>query len=57
MLHMILIYKKANKIGYKAAKRRFKIELKNMVIAVIVLVCEENVDSFETLKMVGISFD
>ncbi|TLP80442.1 IS4 family transposase [Maribacter sp. ACAM166] len=45
---LILIYKKANKIGYKTAKRRFKMELRNLAIAMIVVVCEGNLDHFET---------
>jgi len=45
---LILIYKKANKIGYKTAKRRFKMELRNLAIAMIVVKCEGNLDHFET---------
>ncbi len=45
---LILIYKKANKIGYKTAKRRFKMELRNLAIAMIVVICEGNLDHFET---------
>lgn len=33
---LILIYKKANKIGYKTAKRRFKMEVRNLCIAMII---------------------
>ena len=33
---LILIYKKANNIGYKTAKRRFKMEIRNLLIAMIV---------------------
>ena len=44
---LILIYKKANKIGYKTAKRRFKMELRNLAIALIVVV-GRNLDHFET---------
>lgn len=29
---LVLIYKKANKIGYKTAKRRFKMELRNLLL-------------------------
>ena len=36
---MILIYKKLNKLGYKTAKRRFAMEVRNMAIACIVLHC------------------
>ena len=45
---LILIYKKANKIGYKTAKRRFKMELRNLAIAMIIVICEGNLDHFET---------
>lgn len=45
---LILIYKKANQIGYKTAKRRFKMELRNLAIAMIVVVCEGKLDHFET---------
>ncbi|NOR26914.1 MAG: IS4 family transposase [Lutibacter sp.] len=45
---LILIYKKANKIGYKTAKRRFKMELRNLAIAMIVVKCEGKLDHFET---------
>ena len=36
---LILIYKKINKIGYKTAKRRFHIEMCDLVTAVIVVYC------------------
>lgn len=36
---MILIYKKANNIGYKTAKRRFAMELRDLAIAMIVVQC------------------
>lgn len=45
---LILIYKKANNIGYKTAKRRFKMELRNLAIAMIVVLCQGNLDHFET---------
>ena len=45
---LILIYKKGNKIGYKTAKRRFKMELRKLAIAMIVVNCEGNLDHFET---------
>lgn len=45
---LILIYKKANKIGYKTAKRRFKMELRNLAIAMIVVICDGNLNHFET---------
>lgn len=31
-----LLYKQANELGYKTAKRRFNMELKNLIIALIV---------------------
>lgn len=34
---LILIYKNANKIGYKTAKRRFKMEVRNLAIAMIII--------------------
>lgn len=36
---LILIYKKANNIGYKTAKRRFAMELRDLGIAMIVVQC------------------
>lgn len=45
---LILIYKKANNIGYKTAKRRFKMELRNLAIAMIVVFSDGNLDHFET---------
>jgi hypothetical protein len=36
---MILIYKKANNIGYKTAKRRCSMEIRNLAIALIVIQC------------------
>ncbi|NDV77885.1 IS4 family transposase [Dysgonomonas sp. 511] len=35
----ILIYKHANDIGYKTAKRRFAMEMRNLVISMIVIEC------------------
>lgn len=45
---LVLIYKKANGIGYKTAKRRLKMEIRNLAIAMIVVICEGNLDHFET---------
>ncbi len=45
---LILIYKKANNLSYKTAKRRFKMELRNLAIAMIVVICDGNLDHFET---------
>jgi hypothetical protein len=39
---LILIYKKANKIGYKTAKRRFSMEIRNLAISIIVVQCGGN---------------
>lgn len=36
---LVLIYKKANNIGYKTAKRRWTMELRDLAIAMIVLQC------------------
>jgi IS4 transposase len=36
---MVLIYKKANKLGYKTAKRRLSMEIRNLAIALIVVQC------------------
>jgi hypothetical protein len=36
---LVLIYKKANNIGYKTAKRRFVMEIRNLTIALIVIQC------------------
>jgi hypothetical protein len=36
---MVLMYKKANKIGYKTAKRRFSMEVRDLAIAIIVVQC------------------
>ncbi len=36
---LILIYKKANNLGYKTAKRRFAMEVRNLAIALIVSQC------------------
>lgn len=41
---LILIYKKANNIGYKTAKRRFKMEVRNLLIAMIVTFSGGNPD-------------
>jgi hypothetical protein len=36
---LILVYKKANNIGYKTAKRRFSMEIRNLTVALIVIQC------------------
>jgi hypothetical protein len=36
---MVLIYKKANNVGYKTAKRRFAMEVRDLTIATIVIQC------------------
>lgn len=36
---LILIYKRINQIGYKTAKRRFGIELDELIMAIVVLYC------------------
>jgi hypothetical protein len=39
---LILIYKKTNNLGYKTAKRRFMMEMRNLVISMIVVECGGN---------------
>lgn len=41
---MVLIYKKANGLSYKTAKRRFAVEVRNLAIAMIVVRCGGNPD-------------
>jgi len=41
---LLLIYKQANAIGYKTAKRRFAMEIRNLAIAIIVAECGGNLD-------------
>jgi len=36
---LILIYKKENNVGYKTAKRRFSMEIRNLAISIIVIHC------------------
>jgi IS4 transposase len=36
---LILIYKHANKIGYKTAKHRFTMKMRNLIISMIVVEC------------------
>jgi hypothetical protein len=36
---LILIYKKENNVGYKTAKRRFSMEIRNLAISMIVVHC------------------
>ncbi len=43
---LVLIYKSANGIGYKTAKRRMGIEIRNLAIALIVTQCGGNPDLF-----------
>lgn len=43
---MLLMYKKANNIGYKTAKRRFSMEIRDLAIAMIVMQCGGNPDLF-----------
>jgi len=43
---LILIYKHGNNIGYKTAKRRFNMELRNLVISLIVIECGGQPDRF-----------
>jgi hypothetical protein len=41
---LLLIYKHANAIGYKTAKRRFAMEVRNLAIAIIVVHCKGDLD-------------
>lgn len=41
---LLLIYKQANAIGYKTAKRRFAMEVRNLAIAIIVTECGGDLD-------------
>ena len=41
---LLLIYKHANNIGYKTAKRRFAMEIRNLAIAIIVVHCKGDLD-------------
>ena len=43
---LILIYKHANNIGYKTAKRRFAMEMRNLIISMIVIECGGNPELF-----------
>ena len=43
---VVLMYKKANNIGYKTAKRRFSMEVRDLAIALIVVHCGGNPDLF-----------
>lgn len=43
---LILIYKHANNIGYKTAKRRVKMEMRDLVISLIVVECGGNPNLF-----------
>lgn len=36
---LVLIYKHANNLGYKTAKRRFKMEIRDLVVALVVAQC------------------
>ena len=42
-----LIYKKLNQIGYKTAKRRFKMKFIKLAITMVVVNCEGNLNHFE----------
>lgn len=45
---LISIYKKTNNIGYKTAKRRFKMELRNLAIAMIIIQSGGKLEKFKT---------
>ncbi|KAA6327900.1 hypothetical protein EZS27_023145 [termite gut metagenome] len=42
----VLIYKRTNEIGYKTAKRRFAMELQNLIISMIVVECGDDPSLF-----------
>lgn len=56
---LVLIYKKANNIGYKTAKRRFAMEVRDLAIAIIVVQCGGDPNLFFNSKkrVTGISSD
>lgn len=41
---LLLIYKQANAVGYKTAKRRFAMEVRNLAIAMVVVHCKGDID-------------
>ena len=41
---LLLIYKHANAIGYKTAKRKFAMEIRNLAIAILVVHCKGDLD-------------
>jgi transposase len=43
---LVLIYKHANKVGYKTAIRRIKMEIRDLIMAIIVVKCGGNPDVF-----------
>lgn len=43
---LLMVYKHENKIGYKTAKRRLSMEVRNQIIALIVIQCGGNPDIF-----------
>lgn len=43
---LLLMYKKANNIGYKTAKKRLSMEVRDLAIALIVVQCGGNPDFF-----------
>ena len=47
---LVLIYKRINSIGYKTAKRRFAMEVRNLTIALIVTLCGGNPELFFKMK-------
>lgn len=47
---LILIYKHENSIGYKTAKRRFSMEMRNLIISMIVIECGGDPSIFFKLK-------
>lgn len=54
---LILLYKHANNIGYKTAKRRFSFEMRNLIIFMIVVECGGDPPIFfKTIKNGGSTY-
>jgi len=54
---LVLIYKKANNLGYKTAKRRFVMELRELITVIMIILSEEILTKSLKRKVVGISSD
>ncbi|MDC8027337.1 hypothetical protein NBY09_14380, partial [Elizabethkingia anophelis] len=49
---LLLIYKKANALGYKTAKRRIAMELRDMITAILIVLQGEILQRFTKLKLI-----